>query len=762
MPKHEYADFMLESEALCMEEHAPACRAICPLHVDVREICRLIRTGSGKRARDLFFSGAVLPRITAAACDAPCKDACRMVERGGSVQIDAIERAIVSDPAWNPPKLALRFRSEDRVCVVGTGASGLTAVQALLARGFLVTVFESAEVPGIKFQSDPRIGPEKTEQDLRSFSHYAEWKTGVQVGADLATEALLSGYKAVLITGEVPIPEAYANLPRDPDTLQIGNSSLFYAGRKQCSNNSFSFSLCSGKRAALSMERFVQKLSMTAMRLNEDSYETDLHVSLESVPKSQPLPEPAGGYSESELKEEASRCQDCHCLDCVRECEFLKKFNKFPRLYIREIANTISILRDGVRSGTRLMVACTQCGLCSKICPNSIPMAKIAHDGKAAMVQKNELSPAIYDFPVREMLFANGDSVSLVRHAPGKSRSDYVFFPGCQLCASSPKTVLGTYRMLLSVHPETGLYLGCCGAPADWSGREEIYESTIETIQKNLEQLGNPTVLCTCPTCLRQFEAASIRAESVYPILLGLSNSAKAPYHPFRKVAVHDSCSARDDRTTQDAVRSLLQKAGYVIEELAMSREKTRCCGYGGLVFYGDRDIARKLIAQRASESSLPFVCYCSVCRDYLVQAGKPALHILDILLEKDSEEAWSLRGADVSEKETNLPLLHDTVLKQLYGEPIQKSMQDAPLLIMDEPVRKLLDNRLIARSNVQAVISEAEKTGRYLIRPSDSHRIASLRPGIITYWVEYVKEESAYRIFNAYSHRILIEEPNL
>ena len=289
---------MLESEALCMEEHAPACRASCPLHVDIREICRLIRTGSGSRARDLFFTGAVLPRITAAVCDAPCMQACRMREKGGSVQIGAIERALTSDTSWNPSRLSLRFRSEDRVCVVGTGASGLTAVQALLTRGFLVTAYEAEEYPGFKFRKDPRIGPEKTEQDLASFAHYAEWKTGIRIGSDLALEALLSAYRAVLITGNVKLPEVFQNLPRNPETLQIGDTNLFFAGRKQCGKDSVSFSLCSGKRAALSMERYVQKLSMTAMRLNEDAYETDLFVSLESVSESSPLPEPEGGYSD--------------------------------------------------------------------------------------------------------------------------------------------------------------------------------------------------------------------------------------------------------------------------------------------------------------------------------------------------------------------------------------------------------------------------------------------------------------------------------
>jgi Fe-S oxidoreductase len=35
----------------------------------------------------------------------------------------------------------------------------------------------------------------------------------------------------------------------------------------------------------------------------------------------------------------------------------------------------------------------------------------------------------------------------------------------------------------------------------------------------------------------------------------------------------------------QDAARGLLAKLGYRVEELPYSRETTKCCGYGGLMY---------------------------------------------------------------------------------------------------------------------------------------------------------------------------------
>ena len=190
-----------------------------------------------------------------------------------------------------------------------------------------------------------------------------------------------------------------------------------------------------------------------------------------------------------------------------------------------------------------------------------------------------------------------------------------------------------------------------------------------------------------------------------------------------------------------------------------MSGEKTKCCGYGGLVFYGDREVAGKMIERRAKESPLPYVSYCSVCRDYLAGAGKPGVHLLDVFFGRDGEERWEEPGANLSQKEDDRLALASALLRRFYGEDRpQKETVETPLLYA-AAVSALLTERLITERSVRRVIEAAERGGKKLIRPGDGHCIASLRPGIITYWVEYAPEGTGYRVYNAYSHRVEISE---
>ncbi len=744
---------MMHAEQFCTEEHAPRCKARCPLHVDMREICRLLREGEDARAREVFISAVALPRVIAKLCDAPCMETCLRGEVDEAVHIGALERYLTAPAGWTAKSIRPRLSSQKRAAIVGAGASGLTAAAYLAAKGFAVTVFERGPAAGPRLAGQKGVTPSDVEQDIAPFAHLVEWRFGTEVGSRPTYAELAAQYDALLCTGEMPEgPLA----PPDPVTLQIADTNLFFAGRDLLSIASFSESLLSGKRAAITIDRFLKGVSLTAQRGMEGAYETRLYTSIEGAGPMPVLPE-HGGYGTQSARLEANRCLDCHCLECVRECVFLQKFGRFPRLYIREIANTISLLRDGLRSGKNLVVACSMCGLCGKLCPNGLSMERITRLGRAALAEKGELSEAIYDFPVRDMLFSNGEEAALCRHAPGKDRSRRIFFPGCQLAASMPHTVLNTYAHLLRLEPETGILLGCCGAPADWAGREGLYEETTAALKEKLRSLGDAEVVCACPTCRKQLQAAGVRAVSLYPLL----NEGPLPdcgRHPMR-AAVHDSCAARDEGETQSAVRGLLSRCGYGIEELPMSGEKTRCCGYGGLVFYGDRDVAEKMIRVRADESPLPYISYCSVCRDYLARAGKRSLHVLDLFFGRDGPEAWEKPGASISEKEENRLALADEIARRFYGEDRPAARRMRLALHISGPVRAILEGRLITERNVRAVIEAAEGGGRRLVRPLDGHFIASLRPGIVTYWVEYAAEGEGFAVYNAYSHRVDISE---
>ncbi|MDD2568906.1 MAG: FAD-dependent oxidoreductase [Clostridia bacterium] len=752
---------MMKTEVQCIEEHAPKCQASCPLHVQMRSLINLVKTKAFDEAALLLQKQAMFPRLIAAMCPAPCERACKRAELDDGIAINAMEKAIVAKGALPQQKIIPYMKINKTVAIVGGGVSGMAVAWFLYEKGFNITVFEKTNKLGGKLLEFPHISEENIALDFVPVTQAdIEFHFNTEIGKDISYEEILEQFDSIYISGAANFTALDIELKADPKTLQNANPKIFIGGSILREGEPYSVvqSINEGRRAAISMDRFLKKVSLTAARYHEEPYETELYTDINGVEKVLRTPKTGGEYTDEELQQEAKRCLDCHCLVCVRECKFLKRFGRFPRLYIREIANTISLLGGGSRSAKNLIVACTLCGLCKELCPNSIQMPEVIKSGRQEMVKKNELSPAIYDFPVRDMLFSNSDEFSLCKHAPQLKKSEYLFFPGCQMAATMSEYISPCYDYLLEKLGKVGLFLGCCGAPADWAGQEKLFNETMAELIAKWQDMGEPTMIVGCTTCYQQFKAArpEMKLLSLWEVFAehGLPEVAREP----KSVAVHDTCTARHEGEIQEAVRQILDETGYKVEELEFSREKTRCCGYGGLVFYGDKKMAKEFVQARAEESKLPYVAYCSVCRDFFVNAGKPAYHILDIIWGKDSPKKALQKGANISQKEANRIKLKQNLLQKYWHEKMPVPNSEIKLFISDE-VKEVLEERLITETNIRQVIAAANASGKKLIRPADGHFIIVHKPGIITYWVEYLPKADGFEIFNAYSHRIHISE---
>ena len=72
--------------------------------------------------------------------------------------------------------------------------------------------------------------------------------------------------------------------------------------------------------------------------------------------------------------------------------------------------------------------------------------------------------------------------------------------------------------------------------------------------------------------------------------------------------------------------------------------------------------------------------------------------------------------------------------------------------------VESILNERRILRSDLIAVLAEAEKKGASFCNAQTGHHLASFRPRQVSYWVEYKKEkDGSYHIFDAYCHRMIV-----
>jgi glutamate synthase (NADPH/NADH) small chain len=518
-----------------------------------------------------------------------------------------------------------------------------------------------------------------------------------------------------------------------------------------------------GRRSATMIDRFLQEASLTAGRLMEGPQPTRLFV---STAGHQPLAAvhpavPTEGYSAEEARDEAARCLRCECLECVKVCTYLEHFGGYPRKYAREIYNNSSIVA-GERKSNLLINSCMLCGLCTTVCPEDFSMPDLCLSARREMIGRGRMPPSAHEFALEDYTWSQSDAFALCRHEPGTTASAYAFYPGCQLAGSNPGQVEQVYKHLRGcLTGGVGLILDCCGAPAQWAGRQDLFESGIVRLATRWESLGRPKLIFACPTChllvtpgLPGVEAFFLSEvlESVGPPEV---TAAGAP-HPVR--ALHDPCTSRHNRAMQESVRRFLDTLDQPVEELAFSGETTECCGYGGLQANANPDLARRVAGRRGNESPAEFVTYCAMCRDSLASTGKRAIHLLDLLFPGGPDPAARSRPG-WSERRENRARLREGLLAALWGEGGELvEDHEAVELVVSPEIQERLDDRRILAEDVRKVIEHAERTGDRLCHQDSGRYLASFRPRAATFWVEYSPEGEGFRVHNAYAHRMTAE----
>jgi NADPH-dependent glutamate synthase beta subunit-like oxidoreductase len=765
-----------ELEDRCIQEYAPPCTAACPIHVDVRGMMGEISRGDLEAALKIVRKTLPFPGIIGRICEQPCRTVCNRKNVGGSLAIAALERACADLGAHQPEKKPSIPRKNRKVAVVGGGLGGLTATFELAKKGYPVVLFEARDRLGGRLWDVPEeILPRSVIAAESSVAAQAgvELRLKTPLGKSLSLADLRTEFEAVYLSLRIEGHKSDGlgssdkeSVQIDPATLATGQPGVFAIPLREGSY-SVILAISDGRRAAVSIDRYLQRVSMTAARYNEGPYVTRLYTNTAGIAPLEMVPMADGraGYSLEEAVREAQRCLQCQCLECVKVCKYLEHYGSYPKKYVREVYNNLSIVM-GHRQANQFINSCSLCSLCREVCPEKLDMGAVCRKARRTMVDQDRMPASTHEFALRDMEFSNSEEFALGRHQPGTTASDYVFFPGCQLSASAPGQVERVYAQLRgSLGVPVGLMLRCCGAPAEWAGRMDLFQSALADFRRAHQVLGNPRVILACSTCYQMFQAYLPEIETVSLWVLldrqGLPARA-ASFGQKGIIAIHDPCTTRSERSIQDSVRSILARLGYQVEELPLSKEKTECCSYGGLMWLANRPLAQTVIQRRIAESPLDYVTYCAMCRDLFAAQGKRSLHLLDLLLEADPESRSMRPCPGYSQRHENRARLKRKLIKEVWGEemPGGKDFDKITLNIPPE-VQSRMEKRLILVEDIQQVIAHAESTGEKLLNPQTGHLLAHYRPGNVTYWVEYspMPQGNGFAIHNAYSHRMLVEE---
>ncbi|HEX9081403.1 MAG TPA: (Fe-S)-binding protein, partial [Holophagaceae bacterium] len=513
-----------------------------------------------------------------------------------------------------------------------------------------------------------------------------------------------------------------------------------------------------GRRAASSMDRHMSGASLTASREKEGPFPTRLFTSLTGVaPAPRVAPSGADGvHDAAEAPAEAARCLNCQCLECVKVCAYLERYKGYPKKYARQIYNNAAIVQ-GVHQANRMINSCSLCGLCTEVCPERFSMGDLCLTARRDMVERSKMPPSAHEFALEDMAFNNGPGFALARNEPGASQSAFLFFPGCQLSSSNPHHVKSLYAYLRSrLSGGVGLMLRCCGAPALWSGRDDLFEASAGELLRLWKELGFPRVVAACASCRAVFKEhiPELAPASIWEVLREIGLPTRTGSRPPGVVAVHDPCSLRLAPDIRDCVRGALSTLGVEHQELPRGGGDTECCGYGGLMGAVDPSMAGEVIARKVSESPLDYAASCSMCRDRLAAAGKRAWHVLDFVFPGPEVDP-AAKGPGYSDRHERRARLKADLLREAWGEDAGGHGAAAPLLEYAPGVAETLEQRRILREDVEAVVAWAERTGRKLVEKGSGRILAYHRPRRVTYWVEYFQRGESLVVTRAWSHRM-------
>ncbi len=194
------------------------------------------------------------------------------------------------------------------------------------------------------------------------------------------------------------------------------------------------------------------------------------------------------------------------------------------------------------------------------------------------------------------------------------------YFVGCTIAKFAKNIYDATSKVFNNLNIEFEVFgeKQCCGMPLIISGYEEKMKEHAKTVINNIIEKKIPLIVTSCPACYRAFS-------EYYPKILN-SNLPFKTYHFTQfihkiikekrlnikktltmKVTYHDPCELGRYSKIYEEPRTIIKSIPSInLVELEFNREKSTCCGGGGLLKATFPQVAVEIAKEKIETEIIP------------------------------------------------------------------------------------------------------------------------------------------------------------
>lgn len=275
--------------------------------------------------------------------------------------------------------------------------------------------------------------------------------------------------------------------------------------------------------------------------------------------------------------------------------------------------------QSAVQGGLSL---CTECGLCTEMCPVRIDVPKAVREARAGLVREGLL-------PTKEQRVL----VSSIRnyHNPwvqprsrrGKwaealnlpNKADTLYFAGCSPSLLLPELPRAAIELLKKGGVKAA-YLGadevCCGAPLLKIGEVQLFEKVAAENARRIRATGASRVVTGCAGCFNILSSYrdhvpdfDIEVRHAVQVVSELVDKGKLRFSRSSVSATyHDPCDLGRLGGVFEEPRKILESIpGLQLREMEFSKARSVCCGSGGGVKTAYPRLAEFMGGRRVAEA---------------------------------------------------------------------------------------------------------------------------------------------------------------